>query len=95
MIKREDFIKRVQKKALESNVFISQRKLNVIIGAMMKTVVEVVGKEEKTLRFNNIGSFKPKKFTGRTIKHPQTGEDIRVKPFTAITFHSAFRKNDE
>lgn len=95
MIKREDFVRKVQEKALESNVFVSQRNLNVIVGAVMKAMVETVGVEEKTLRFNNVGSFKPRKYVGRTIKHPQTGEDIKVKPFTTIAFHCAFRKDDK
>ena len=94
MIKREDFVKKVQEKALQSNVFVSQRNLNVIVGAVMKALVEAVGEEEKELRFNGVGVFKPKKYTGRMIKHPQTGENIKVKPFTTIAFHSTFRKNN-
>ena len=94
MIKREDFVRKVQEKALKSGVFVSQRNLNVVVGAVMKALVETVGEEEKTLRFNSVGVFKPRKFVGRTIKHPQTGENIEVKPFTTIAFHSTFRKEN-
>ena len=92
MIKREDFVKKVQEKAIKAGIFVSLRNLNVVIGAVMKSIVETVGEEEQTLRFNGVGVFKPRRYTLRTIRHPKTGEDIKLKPFVTIGFHSTFRK---
>lgn len=90
--KREDFINRVQELASDAGVFASKKKLNVIVGAVMKALIDTVGKDEKKIRFNNVGIFKPKKFNRRTIKHPQTGEMVELKPFTTVAFHCTYKK---
>lgn len=93
--KREDFVTKVQEMAIESGVFTSKKKLNVIVGAVMKALTETVVDENKTLRFNNVGIFKPKRFEKRTIKHPQTGEVINLKAFTTAAFHCTYKKEED
>ena len=67
---------------------ISKKAVQAIIDETFEQMKKVVKKEER-FSFPGFGTFNKKKRAARTGRNPQTGEKIKIKAQTTVTFRPA------
>ena len=67
---------------------LSKKAVQSVIDATFEQIKKSVKKEER-FSFPGFGTFTKKKRAARTGRNPQTGEKIRIKAQTTVTFKPA------
>ncbi len=67
---------------------LSKKTVQAVIDAMFEEVKKSIKKEER-FSFPGFGTFNKKKRASRTGRNPQTGEKIKIKAQTTVTFKPA------
>jgi DNA-binding protein HU-beta len=67
---------------------LSKKAVQAVIDATFEEVKKAVRKEDR-FSFPGFGTFNKKRRSARTGRNPQTGEKIKIKPQTTVTFKPA------
>ena len=67
---------------------LSKKAVQAVIDATFEEVKKAVKKSDR-FSFPGFGTFNKKKRSARTGRNPQTGEKIKIKPQTTVTFKPA------
>ena len=67
---------------------LSKKAVQAVIDATFEEVKKAVKKEER-FSFPGFGTFNKKKRSARTGRNPQTGDKIKIKAQTTVTFKPA------
>jgi DNA-binding protein HU-beta len=67
---------------------VSKKAVQAVIDATFEEVKKAVKKEDR-FSFPGFGTFNKKKRAARTGRNPQTGEKIKIKAQTTVTFKPA------
>jgi DNA-binding protein HU-beta len=67
---------------------LSKKAVQAVIDATFEELKKSIKKEER-FSFPGFGTFNKKRRSARTGRNPQTGEKIKIKPQTTVTFKPA------
>ena len=67
---------------------LSKKSVQAVIDATFEEMKKAINKEER-FSFPGFGTFNKKKRAARTGRNPQTGEAIKIKSQTTVTFKPA------